>query len=101
MYRGLEEFLSHLLESGPGKKKTRKQKRKIAERSSRRHQKKTERHRKKRRQENTRRAKSGTLVKFVEITSIFDEFGQYGIGSPPEWNDQNLSAGVFQKRRLT
>ena len=78
------EFLGHLHNNSPGKKKTRKQKRKIHKKSNRRHQKKTGRHRKKRRQENRERAKSATLVKFVEIVSIFDEIGQYKISHAAE-----------------
>jgi len=79
-----EEFLSHLHNNSPGKKKIRKQKRKIHKKSNRRHQKKTGRHRKKRRQENRERAKLARLVKFVEITSIFDEIGQYKISHAAE-----------------
>ena len=57
----LEEFLSHLLESGPGKKKITKQNRKIIKKSNRRHQKKTGRHRKERRQETHRKGKIGHI----------------------------------------
>ena len=96
-----EEFLSHLRNNSPGKKKIRKRKGKIHKKSNRRHQKKTGRHRKKRRQENRERAKSATLVKFVEITSIFDEIGQYKISHAAEWGWPESPEWSLQKRRLT